>query len=265
MNNLLNVYICKNSKVKSRYFIFISYKGTSYHGWQIQPNSVTVQKLLDTALSVILSEEIRATGAGRTDTGVHALVFCAHFDSNSSDLDTRINLVYKLNRYLPEDISVTVIRKVIPDAHARFSALSRTYKYFISRGKDPFSEDSSWCLHGDINIEEMNKSAHILLNHNDFTSFSRLHTNVKSNNCRIIHAHWETNGSQLIFTIKADRFLRNMVRAIVGTMVEIGFGKKDLKEFNEIIMAKDRGKAGKSAPAKGLFFAEIEYPENIFV
>jgi len=251
--------------VKSRYFIFLSYKGTSYHGWQIQPNAVTVQKLLDKALSMILSDEISTTGAGRTDTGVHALVFCAHFDSNSSDLDTKKNLVYKLNRYLPEDISVTGIRKVIADANARFSALSRTYKYFISRVKDPFSDDSSWYLHGDLNIEEMNKSAQILMNHTDFTSFSRLHTNVKTNNCRIIHAVWHIEDNQLIFTVKADRFLRNMVRAIVGTMVEIGFGKKDLKEFTEIIIARDRGKAGKSAPARGLFLAEIEYPENIFI
>lgn len=249
----------------SRYFIFISYKGTSYHGWQIQPNSVTIQKLLDKALSVILSEEISTTGAGRTDTGVHALVFCAHFDSKSSNLDKKSNLVYKLNRYLPEDISVTGIRKVIPDANARFSALSRTYKYFISRVKDPFSDDSSWYLHGDINIEAMNEAAQMLMRYSDFTSFSRLHTNVKTNNCRIINAGWDIQGRQLVFTIKADRFLRNMVRAIVGTMVDIGFGKTGLNEFDEIIIARDRQKAGKSAPAKGLFLAEIEYPGNIFI
>jgi tRNA pseudouridine38-40 synthase len=260
---LLIIFV--RNRANLRYFIFISYKGTSYHGWQIQPNSVTVQKLLDKALTTILSENISTTGAGRTDTGVHALVFCAHFDSRSSDLDTSKNLVYKLNRYLPEDISVTMIRKVNPDANARFSALSRTYKYFISTAKNPFSEDSSWYLHGDINIEEMNKSGQILLDHTDFTSFSRLHTNVKTNNCRIVNACWELKGSQLIFTIKADRFLRNMVRAIVGTMIEVGFGKIDLKEFNEIIIAKDRGRAGKSAPAKGLFLSEIEYPDNIFI
>lgn len=251
--------------MKSRYFIFISFKGTSYHGWQIQPDSVTVQKILDDALSVLLSEKISTIGAGRTDTGVHALVFCAHFDSSFTDLETKKNLVYKLNRYLPKDISVTFIRKVIPDASARFSALSRTYKYFITTLKDPFSDDSSWYLHGEINIGEMNKSALILLNHTDFTSFSRLHSNVKTNNCKIISACWEKKGNQLIFTIKADRFLRNMVRAIVGTMVEIGFGKIDLNGFNEIILAKDRGKAGKSAPAKGLFLAEIEYPDEIFI
>lgn len=251
--------------MKSRYFIFISYKGTSYHGWQIQPNSVTVQKLLDEALTTILSESISTTGAGRTDTGVHAFVFCAHFDSSSSGLDKNKNLIYKLNRYLPEDISVTRIRKVRSDANARFSALSRTYKYYISTAKDPFSDDSSWYLHGDINIEEMNKAGQILLNHTDFTSFSKLHTNVKTNNCRIYYASWEIKGSQLIFSIKADRFLRNMVRAIVGTMIEVGLGKINLKDFTEIIMAKDRGKAGKSAPAKGLFLSEIEYPDSIFI
>ena len=248
-----------------RYFIFISYKGTSYHGWQVQPNSITVQKILNKALSVILGEKIETTGAGRTDSGVHARVFCAHFDSASPDLDSRKNLIYKLNRYLPEDISVSIIRKVVPDSHARFSTLSRTYKYVISREKDPFSEDSSWFLHGDINIGEMNKAARILLKHTDFTSFSRLHTGVKTNNCRVIQANWEITGNQLIFTIKADRFLRNMVRAIVGTMIDIGFGKMDLPKFNEIIEARDRGKAGRSAPAKGLFLSEIEYPENIFI
>jgi tRNA pseudouridine38-40 synthase len=248
-----------------RYFIFISYKGTSYHGWQIQPNSITVQKLLDEALTTILSENISTTGAGRTDTGVHALVFCAHFDSISNDLDTVKNLIYKLNRFLPKDISVASLRKVKPDANARFSALSRTYKYFISREKDPFSEDSSWHLHGNININAMIEASWLLQKYSDFTSFSRLHTNVRTNICKIYKAGWEKNSNQLIFTIKADRFLRNMVRSIVGTMIEIGFGKMDLKEFEDIIIARDRCKAGKSAPAKGLFLTEIEYPGEIYI
>ena len=248
-----------------RYFIFISYKGTSYHGWQIQPNSVTVQKLLDEALTTILSENISTTGAGRTDTGVHAMVFCAHFDSISTDLDTVKNLIYKLNSYLPKDISVAALRKVKSDSNARFSALSRTYKYFISREKDPFSEDSCWYLHGNVNIKAMNDASVLLLKYSDFTSFSRLHTNVKTNICKIYNATWQENNNQLIFTIKADRFLRNMVRSIVGTMIEIGFGKMDLKEFEEIINAKDRCKAGKSAPAKGLFLTEIEYPGDIYI
>jgi tRNA pseudouridine38-40 synthase len=248
-----------------RYFIYISYKGTSYHGWQVQPNSLTVQKLLDEALSTILSENIYTTGAGRTDAGVHALIFCAHFDSVSPDLATNKKMIHKLNSFLPKDISVTSVRKVKPDANARFSALSRTYKYFISKEKDPFSEDSTWYLHGDINIKEMNKASALLLKHSDFTSFCRLHSDVKTNICRIYMAKWITNGNQIVFTIKADRFLRNMVRAIVGTMIEIGFGKIDLMKFDNIINSKDRCKAGKSAPAKGLFLTDIEYPDEIFI
>jgi len=251
--------------MKNRYFIFISYKGTSFHGWQIQPNSVTVQKILDEALSVLLNEKISTTGAGRTDTGVHARVFCAHFDTFAPDLLKIKNLVFRLNRYLPEDISVSSIRKVLPDASARFSAITRTYKYYITRKKDPFLNASSWLLHGNINMDLMNEACRILLNHNDFTSFSKLHSNTKTNICKIHFALWEVNDNCLIFTIKADWFLRNMVRAIVGTMVEVGFGKLNLNSFEEIILAKDRCRAGKSVPAKGLFLVDIEYPEQIFL
>jgi tRNA pseudouridine38-40 synthase len=251
--------------LSTRYFIFISYRGTDYHGWQVQPDSVTVQKILDEALSVVLNEKISTTGAGRTDTGVHAIVFCAHFESSAGDLDSRKNFVYKLNRYLPKDIAVSRIRKVKDDANARFSALSRTYKYYISREKDPFTEGSSWFIHGKIDLDEMNKAAKLLFKHLDFTSFSKLHTDVKTNNCCIYEAYWEEKGNMLVFTIRADRFLRNMVRAIVGTMADIGMGKKTVKEFEEIISAKDRCKAGKSAPAKGLFLTAIEYPDSIFI
>ena len=251
--------------MKTRYFIFISYKGTSYHGWQIQPNSVTVQKIMDEALSVVLNEKISTTGAGRTDTGVHAMIFCAHFDSTSPDLLTIKNLVFRLNQYLPPDISVNSLKKVVPEANARYSAVSRTYKYYISRIKDPFSDNSSWFLHGNIDIRAMNEACSLLFHHSDFTSFSKLHSGAKSNICKIYQARWDGSDNSLEFTIKADRFLRNMVRAIVGTMVEIGFGKKDLKEFEEILLAKDRCRAGKSAPAKGLFLVDIEYPEEIFM
>ncbi|MCX6256162.1 MAG: tRNA pseudouridine(38-40) synthase TruA [Bacteroidia bacterium] len=251
--------------MKTRYFIFISYKGTSYHGWQIQPNSITVQKILDDALSVVLSEKIYTIGAGRTDTGVHAMVFCAHFDSISPDLTTIKNLVFRLNQFLPGDISVNSIKKVLPDANARYSAISRTYEYYISRIKDPFFDNSSWFLHGNIDISALNDACRLILNHSDFTSFSKLHSDTKTNLCKIYSAVWEEAGNRLVFTIKADRFLRNMVRAIVGTMVEIGSGKMDLKEFEEIILAKDRCRAGKSAPAKGLFLADIEYPVEIFI
>jgi tRNA pseudouridine38-40 synthase len=248
---------------KTRYFIFISYKGTFYHGWQIQPNSKTVQKILDDALCTILNEKISTTGAGRTDTGVHASVFCAHFESIHSDLIALKNIIYRLNRFLPKDISVSRLVKVRPEAHARFSAISRTYRYNISRTKNPFWDDSSWFIHGKIDIAPMNEACGVLLNHSDFTSFCRLHSDVKTNQCRIFYAVWKEADDRLVFTIKADRFLRNMVRAVVGTMIEIGKGKMELKEFEEIILAKDRGSAGKSAPAKGLFLIDIEYPEEI--
>ena len=259
------MYICYMTQDKTRYFIFISYKGTSYHGWQIQPNSVTVQKILDEALSVILNEKISTIGAGRTDAGVHAIFFCAHFDSISPDLLTTGNIIFRLNQFLPADISVNSLKKVVPDANARFSAVSRTYKYYISRIKDPFFDNSSWYLHGNIKIRSMNEACQKLFKHSDFTSFSRLHSGAKSNICKIYEASWEESDNRLVFTIKADRFLRNMVRAIVGTMVEIGFEKMDLREFENIILAKDRCKAGKSAPAKGLFLVDIEYPEEIFM
>jgi tRNA pseudouridine38-40 synthase len=247
-----------------RYFIFISYRGTSYHGWQIQPNSITVQKILDNALSVVLNESISTIGAGRTDTGVHALIFCAHFDSQSKDLSTKQNIIHRLNSFLPPDISVNSITRVHPDANARYSAISRTYKYFISKVKDPFFENSSWLLHGEIDIKVMNEACSLLLNYSDFTSFSKLHSGSKTNLCKIYCAEWEESENRLVFTIKADRFLRNMVRAIVGTMIDIGTGKLNMEDFEQIIRDKNRCKAGKSAPAKGLFLSDIEYPEEIF-
>jgi tRNA pseudouridine38-40 synthase len=251
--------------VKTRYFIFISFKGTTYHGWQTQPASVTVQEVLDEALSVVLNEKISAIGAGRTDAGVHALLFCAHFDSNSEELILTKNLIFRLNSYLPKDISVNSISKVVPDANARYSAISRTYKYYISKVKDPFFENSSWFLHGNIDVESMNKACKILYSHSDFTSFSKLHSDTKTNICKIYDASWEEVDNRLIFTIRADRFLRNMVRAIVGTMIDVGYGKKNLKEFEDIILAKNRCKAGESVPARGLFLVDIEYPEEIFI
>lgn len=249
----------------TRYFIFISFKGTSYHGWQIQPKAITVQKIIDEAITVILDEKISTTGAGRTDAGVHAHVFCAHFDSVNPDLTKKKNLIFRLNKYLPNDISVTAIRKVLPDANARFSAISRTYKYYISLIKDPFNYDSTWFIHGDLDIKAMNMASRLLLIHSDFTSFSRLHSDNKTNLCKIYDAGWELSGNNLIFTIRADRFLRNMVRAITGTIVEAGRGKIDLAGFERIIESKNRSSAGMSAPAKGLYLTAIEYPEEIFV
>jgi tRNA pseudouridine38-40 synthase len=250
---------------RTRYFIFISFKGTCYHGWQIQPNAVTIQQILDEALSLILGEKISTVGAGRTDAGVHAKFFCAHFDSISQGLAEDQNLLYRLNSYLPADISVISVRNVVPDASARYSAISRTYKYFISRKKDPFSRDSSWSIHGNINVGEMNRACDLLKRHSDFKSFSRLHSDVKDHICKIYYAKWEETEAGLVFTIKADRFLRNMVRAIVGTMIDIGKGKTDMKEFEKIILARDRCRAGISAPATGLFLADIEYPDRIFI
>lgn len=258
-------YICFMISVKTRYFLFLSYKGTSFHGWQIQPEAVTVQKTLENALSLVLKEEISTTGAGRTDTGVHALVFCAHFDSERYDLESDEKFVFKLNRLLPHDIAVKSVKKVQAGANARYSAVSRTYEYYVTRIKDPFTDSSSWYIHGNIDIPGMNDACGLLMKHSDFTSFSRLHSDTKTNICKIYTAEWTDNGTRLVFTIRADRFLRNMVRAIVGTMIDVGSGKLDLKEFEEIIIARDRCRAGKSAPAKGLFLTEIEYPEKVFI
>jgi tRNA pseudouridine38-40 synthase len=251
--------------VKTRYFIFLSYKGTSYHGWQLQPNSVTVQKILENALSLVLGEKISTTGAGRTDAGVHARFFCAHFDSLSPDLCNNKNLVFRLNSFLPDDISVSEIKKVQSGANARYSAISRTYKYYVSRRKDPFLTGSSWFLHGEIDVTAMNQACSILFRHSDFTSFSKLHSGSVTNICKIYEAFWVEEDNRLVFTIRADRFLRNMVRAIVGTMIEIGMGKMNLTEFEEVILSADRCRAGTSAPARGLFLADIEYPVEIFL
>jgi tRNA pseudouridine38-40 synthase len=245
-----------------RYFLQLSYKGTNYHGWQVQPNAETVQEVMEKALSTILREEITVVGAGRTDTGVHASFFVLHFDSEKNNLD-QTNLVYKLNRFLPSDIAVLKIFPVNNDAHARFSATSRTYKYYISTQKNPFHTETSYHYTVPLNMEKMNEAANLLFEYEDFTSFSRLHTEVKTNNCKIFEAEWSREGEQLVFTIKADRFLRNMVRAVVGTLLEVGRGKLSIKEFCQIIKKKDRGAAGASAPAEGLFLTDIGYPEGI--
>jgi tRNA pseudouridine38-40 synthase len=250
---------------KTRYFIFLSYKGTSYYGWQIQPHQITVQKVLDDSLSLILGEDIKTTGAGRTDTGVHASFFCAHFDSEKPDLEDDSKFVFRMNRFLPDDISLISLSRVVPDAHARFSAVSRTYRYFISTVKDPFACETSWHIFGKIDTEKMNEASRVLVNYTDFSSFSKLHSGNRTNICRILDAGWTFEGNYLVFKIKADRFLRNMVRAIVGTIVEIGFGKMQISEFEELIRDGDRSRVGQSAPARGLFLSDIEYPDEIFI
>jgi tRNA pseudouridine38-40 synthase len=251
--------------MKTRYFIRLCYKGTKYHGWQIQPNSSTVQEILNQDLSLILNENIELTGAGRTDTGVHARLFYAHFDSIVNDLDTDTNLVFRINGKLPKDIAIQEIIKVKPGAHARFDAISRTYEYYISRIKDPFQTDFAHYIYGDLDFTSMNQATALLMGVSDFTSFSKVDTDVKTNICKVSRAIWIVDPGKMIFTITADRFLRDMVRAIVGTLLDVGFGRIKPDDFREIIEKKNRSAAGNSVPAKGLFLMDIEYPPDIFI
>ncbi len=250
-----------------RYFIQLSYKGTNYHGWQYQPNATSVQETLNKALTVFFRQQIDVVGAGRTDTGVHAKQMFAHFD-----LEENINAsfyIHKLNSYLPKDIAIQGIYKVHDDAHARFDAKKRTYEYHINTQKNAFQSDDSWYYSNFLNIEKMNKACEILYHFTDFQCFSKVHTDVNTFDCKIYEAFWTRDRSELvtdkqentnlIFTISADRFLRNMVRAIVGTMVNVGLEKITLEDFQAIIKSKDRNKAGFSVPAHGLYLTKIEY------
>ena len=245
-----------------RYFIKLAYNGTNYHGWQMQDNAHSLQSEITEKLSLLIHEKVSIVGCGRTDTGVHASEFYAHFEVVELRF-TEKDLVHKLNSFLPSDIVIYDIYKVAPDLHARFSAVSRTYRYYISLIKDPFNEKTSYFYFGNLNIDAMNKASSYLSNHTDFTSFSKLHTQTATNNCDIQHAKFEFINNKLVFTITADRFLRNMVRAIVGTLVEIGKGKLIPEDINRIIEAKDRNGAGFSVPAHGLFLEGIVYPELI--
>ncbi len=242
-----------------RYFIYLSYNGKNYCGWQIQPNGITVQQKLEESLSLLLQEEISVVGAGRTDSGVHAACMVAHFDSEKI-IDCPA-LVKKLNGFLPGDIAVSKIEEVIPKAHARFDAVSRTYKYYVTTKKDPFRENFAYRAPFELNFELMNEAAETLFDYEDFTSFSKLHTDVKTNNCTIMYAQWEQESDSLwVFTIQANRFLRNMVRAIVGTLFEVGRGKITVEDFRKIIEQKNRNLAGTSAPAPALFLIDVAYP-----
>ena len=238
-----------------------AYNGKAYHGWQNQPNAISVQEVLEKALSTILKQEINITGAGRTDAGVHASQMFAHFDFDG-DFETN-DLVYKLNSFLPKDIAIHDICKVNPEAHARFDAVSRTYHYKISASKNVFNYDFAYQVHLPLNVDAMNEACKILLDYKDFQCFSKSNTDVKTYYCDIKEAYWVKKDDQLIFTITANRFLRNMVRAIVGTMVNIGLGKLNPEDLHGIIASKDRGKAGFSVPAHGLYLVEIVYPETI--
>ena len=243
-----------------RYFIRLSYHGKNFHGWQIQPNAPSVQETLNEALSRITGTEIYVVGAGRTDTGVHAKQMWAHFDS-AEILNS--NLVHKLNSYLKEDVAIQEILTVADEAHARFDAIRRSYEYHIVLEKDPFLNDQAWQLHQKPDLEKMKIAAKQLFDYEDFSAFSRSNTQTKTNICQIEEASWTGNNKALVFHISANRFLRNMVRAIVGTIVEIGLNKRPLEDFSKIIESKDRRLAGESAPAHGLFLTEVKYPKEL--
>jgi tRNA pseudouridine38-40 synthase len=241
-----------------RYFIEFAYKGTNYHGWQVQPNAITVQETLTKALSTILQVEIEIIGAGRTDTGVHASQMFAHFDYDN--MIEKDSIVFKLNSFLTKDIAVKDIHVVAADSHARFDATFRTYEYRIHTSKNPFQSDDSWFYTGKLNLDAMNKACEILKATTNFESFSKVHTDVATFECTVTEAKWEkTSENEILFNITANRFLRNMVRAIVGTMINIGLEKVSLLQFVEILESNDRKKAGFSAPAHGLYLTKVNY------
>ncbi|WP_034044214.1 tRNA pseudouridine(38-40) synthase TruA [Wocania ichthyoenteri] len=244
-----------------RYFIELSYNGDAYHGWQNQPTAISVQEVLESSLSTVLKTPISVMGAGRTDTGVHASQMFAHFDSNEELND--VNLIFKLNSFLPKDIAIHNIFKVKDDAHARFNALSRTYLYRITLEKNVFTFNNTFYVKQALNVKKMNEASKILFDYKDFQCFSKSNTDVKTYYCNIMKAEWVIKNNELQFTIKADRFLRNMVRAIVGTMINIGLGKTTIEDLHTIIKSKNRSEAGFSVPAQALYLTKIEYPDDI--
>lgn len=240
-----------------RYFLRLSFDGTRYHGWQVQPNGESVQAVLERALSTLVRRPVGVTGAGRTDAGVHARLMVAHFDVDEP-IDGR-QLTYKLNKILPPDISVFDVAPVADELHARFSATARTYHYFVHLTKQPFRRMYSWQLYGRLDFALMNEAARVLLDYDDFTSFSKA-SDTKTNLCRVTEARWdEVEPDVWRFTITANRFLRNMVRAVVGTLVEVGRGRMTVDEFRRVIERRDRCSAGESVPARGLFLVDIQY------
>lgn len=250
-----------------RYFIYLSYDGAAYCGWQRQPDAPSVQQALEKALSTLLREDILITGAGRTDTGVNASYYVAHFDCQKQ-IDDCEKVCYKLNLILPQDIAVSQIRRVRDDIHARFDAKQREYTYIIAQHKNPFRRYSAWQYYVALDFDKMNLAAEKLLQYEDFTSFAKLNSNNKTNICHVTKAEWSRDPkdeSVLVFTIRADRFLRNMIRAIVGTLVDVGRGRYTVEEFEEIIRSKNLSKSSAGAPAQGLFLSDVTYDENIFV
>lgn len=247
-----------------RYFIYFSYDGAAYHGWQVQPNAITVQQVLEEALAKLVRQPVPLVGAGRTDAGVNAACMVAHGDF-PCEVDCA-QLVYKLNKILPPDIAVSDVRRVKDDAHARFDALSRRYNYRVVTAKSPFTRRYACRVLPGVDFEAMNRAAEILYEYTDFTSFSKLHTDVKTNNCKVTFARWrQVSDNEWVFEIEADRFLRNMVRAIVGTLLLVGRGKLTLDGFRAVIENKARGEAGDSAMGEALFLVDVKYPDDIFL
>jgi len=240
-----------------RYFINFAYNGTSFHGWQRQPHDISVQEVLEESLATILRQPIELIGAGRTDAGVHAKQMYAHFDI---DKLPKIDLVKKMNSLLPHAIAVFDFIKVNDNAHARFDATSRTYEYHLHTQKDPFLNSNSFYFSQKLNIEKMNEAANILLAYEDFECFSKTHTDVNTFLCNITEAFWQKDSHRLIFTISANRFLRNMVRAIVGTLLDVGIEKTPIDQIHKIVASKNRAEAGFSVPAHGLYLTQIKYP-----
>ncbi len=250
----------------ARYFISLSYDGAAYCGWQRQPDAPTVQQALEKGLSTLLREDIEVVGAGRTDTGVNASYYVAHFDSEG--VKDCAQLVYKLNLILPQDIAVMVVREVQPQAHARFDAVEREYTYYISQRKNPFRRYSAWQYYVPLDMERMNEAAATLLDYDDFTSFAKLNSNNKTNICHVIKAEWrraEWDNDLLIFTIRADRFLRNMIRAIVGTLVDVGRGRYTVEEFRDILHSRELSRSSAGAPAVGLFLSDVKYSDEVYL
>ena len=248
-----------------RYFIQLSYNGTAYHGWQVQKNTPqTIQNVLNEMLSRLLNEKISVIGCGRTDTGVHAKEYFAHFDAKKELMIDPEKWIFKFNHALPADIAIQKIFPVHEKANARFDAVARTYQYVINRKKDPFKIDSACYLFGELNLDEMNKAAKVLFDYIDFASFAKSNTQNATNNCKLYKAEWKEEDGLLIFTISADRFLRNMVRAIVGTLLMVGKGKMSIEKFKQVIESKTRSNAGLSAHACGLYLVKVEYPEGYF-
>ena len=247
-----------------RYFIEFSYNGSEFHGWQRQNNALTVQQILEESLSLIQGELLTVVGAGRTDSGVHARLMVAHFDVNELSYK-KINFIFKLNQLLPKSIVILDLRSVKLEAHSRFDAISRTYFYYISLIKNPFDYPLHYFYNGKLDWKLMNQASEILTNHKDFQCFSKSNTDVKTFLCDINKAIWNLNDNGAVFEITANRFLRNMVRAIVGTLIEIGNGKKNINQLEKILASKKRANAGYSAPANGLFLTKIIYPNSIYL